>query len=178
MKRIDFINWFEDVRLGTRRLITMVPDEAFHYRAHPSSTDLEHLMRVFAGLEEQFVKGVCTNDWSMTNQPTDVRRQITRAYAEDTDDFEGLDSDTEFFETVDEIIDHLDMIHQEALDIIADLSDEEFQNRKVNVPWGEEATVQRFLIGMVEKEIHHRAELYEALRHYGTDMSPMIIWGP
>jgi hypothetical protein len=177
MRKYDFINWFEDVRVGTRRLISIVPEEAFDWRAHKTSPTMEQLMRVFAGLEEQFVKGVCTNDWSTGSDPTDIRNQMFRAYAEDTDELEVLEEGPEILETTDDVIDQLDSIHQEALDIIADLSEEEFQNRRVVVPWGEEATIQRFLIGMVEREIHHRAELYEALRHYGVEVSPLILWG-
>lgn len=178
MKRYDFINWHEDVRLGTRRLISMVPEEAFDWRPHESAPTFEQLMRVFAGLEEQFVRGVCTNDWGSGTNPRDIRTRMRNAFAEDTDDTDFPSDVPDQFESPGDIIDHLDSIHQDSLDIIADLTDDEFQDRKVTVPWGEESTIQRFLLGMVEREIHHRTELYEALRHYGVDVSPGILWGP
>ena len=178
MNRHEFIDWFEDVRVGTRRLISMVPDEAFDYRQHENSPTLEQLMRAFGSLEERFVKGVCSGDWTDPLNPTDVRSQLRRAYAEDADDMDFVFDDSESLETSDDVLDHLDMIHQETLDILADLTDEEFQNSRVQVPWGEEATIQRLLIGMVEREIHHRTELYVALRQYGCRVNPMILWGP
>ncbi len=178
MNRHDFINWHEDIRIGTRRLIAMVPDEAFDYKPHEDSPTLEQLMRVFASLEEQFMKGVCRSDWTDPEQAIDARRQLHHAFAEDTDDLEGLSSESEQLDSVDEILDRLDSIHQEALDLFADVTDEEFLNRKVQVPWGEEATIQRLLVGMVEREIHHRTELFIALRQYGLKMSGMILWGP
>ncbi len=155
----------------------MVPDEAFDYRMHDDAPTLEQLMRAFASLEEQFVRGVCAGDWSDPGNPRDVRGQVRRALAEDADDFE-YDDYAPKLETAGEVIEHLDRVHQDALDIIAMVSDEEFQNRKVQVPWGEEATMARFLIGMVEREVHHRTELYLALQQYGIPMSQMILWGP
>ncbi len=177
MNRFEFINWFEDVRLGTRRLITVVTDDAFEFRAYDESPTIEQLMRSFAGLEEKFVKGVCSGDWSERSRDTDARFQQERAFAEETDDVDGFGV-VEVFDTGDDILENLDMVHQEALDIIADLTDDEFQNRKVNVPWGEESTIQRFLIGMVEREIHHRTELMLALRLFGIRLSDQILWGP
>jgi len=178
MNKHEFIDWLEDVRVGTRRLIAMVPDEAFDYRAHNDAPTLEQLMRAFAGLEEQFVRGVCAGDWSDSKNPSDFRRQLQSAFAEDSDDPGGFPDDVCRLETTDEIIDQLDRVHQEALDIIAELTDEEFQARRVMVPWGEEATIARLLLGMVEREIHHRTELYLALQQYGIPMSQMMIWGP
>jgi len=178
MNRREFIDWSEDVRTGTRRLIAMVPEEAFDFQAHDDAPTVEQLMRAFSGLEEQFVKGVCRSDWSDKHNPRDIRRQRLRAYAEDTDELDIIDSEIELLGTADEILEHLDEIHQQALDVIADLSDEEFHNREVDVPWGERGTIQRLLVGMVEREIHHRTELYLALQQYGIPMSPMIIWGP
>jgi len=178
MNRHEFIDWLEDVRVGTRRLISMVPEEAFEYKASDDAPTVEQLMRVFASLEDQFTRGVCAGDWSNPGSPSDARRQIATAYAEDTDDLEFSGVTSESMDTADEILDHLDRIHQESLDIIAELSDEEFQARKVQVPWGEEATIQRLMIGMVEREIHHRTELYLALQQYGIQMSQLILWGP
>ena len=178
MKRHDFINWYEDVRIGTRRLITMMPDEAFDFRFHEDSLTILELMQVFKRLEEQFVRGVCTGDWSDPKHPTHARTQRFRAYEEDTDDFCAPESDDSGGNTVDEILEDLDRVHQESLDILAEITDDEFLNRRVEVPWGEVGTIERLLIGMVEREIHHRAELYFALREYGVPVSEMIIWGP
>ena len=178
MNRHEFIDWYEDVRVGTRRLMAMVPEEAFDFRPHRDSPTLEMLIRAFASLEGQYVRGVCTGDWSDPRNPTDARRQIQRAIAEDADDLDDFADGPESLETTQDILDHLDRVHQEALDIIAELTDEQFQSQRVLLPWGEEGTIQRLLIGLVEREIHHRTELYLALQQYGVPMSPMMIWGP
>ncbi|MCX6646321.1 MAG: DUF664 domain-containing protein [bacterium] len=178
MKRHDFINWFEDVRVGTRRLISMMPDEAFDFQFHEESLSMLGLMQLFAKLEEQFVRGVCTGDWTDPKHPTDPRSQQVRAFEEDTDDFCVSGDGIETPETVDDILEHLDLIHQESLDILADITDEEFMNRRVEVPWGETGTIERLLVGMVEREIHHRSELYFALREFGVPVSEAIIFGP
>jgi hypothetical protein len=178
MKRHDFIDWFEDVRVGTRRLISMVPDEALDFKPHEEALSVLGLMQVFAKLEGPFVRGVCTGDWTDPKHPTDPRSQQIRAFEEDTDDFCISEDGIELFETVDEVLENLDEIHQESLDILAEISDEEFINRRVEVPWGEIGTIERLLLGMAEREIHHRAELYFALREYGVPVSEMIIFGP
>jgi hypothetical protein len=177
LNRHEFIDWFEDVRAGTRRLISMVPEEAFDFRAWENGPTLEQVMRAFAGLESRYVRGVCTGDWSDPGNLQDVRRQMRDAFAEEADDPQYFEDECEL-QTVDEILDRLDQTHQESLDILADLTDEEFQNRRVDLPWGEQGTIMRLLLGLVEREIHHRTELYLALQQYGVTMHPMMLWGP
>ena len=178
MDRREFIDWYEDVRVGTRRLISMVPDEAFDFRPHRDAPTFEMLIRAFASLEEQYVRGVCTGDWSDPRHATDVRQQIRRAIAEEADDYGDGPGGPDGLDTARDVIDHLDQVHQEALDIIAELSEEEFLKRRVLLPWGEQGTILRLLVGLVEREVHHRTELYLALQHYGIPMSHMMIWGP
>jgi len=178
MNRFEFINWLEDVRQGTRRLISIIPEDACDFRLTDESLTIREMSHSFSLLEEQFVRGVCTNDWSDPGNPADARRQLTSALSEETDDYGLSDDVPDDFDSCGEIIDHLDNIHQEALDILAELTDEEFQTRKVVVPWGEEATIQRLLIGMVEREVHNRSELYIALKIYGVPVTDMIIFGP
>ncbi len=178
MNRYEFINWYEDVRVGTRRLIAMVPEEAFDYRPHEGGPTLEMIMRAFASLEEQFIKGVCMGDWSDPKSATDVRRQMRDAFAEEANDLDALAEDVPQLESPEEILDQLDRVHQDALDVIAELSDEEFQRTRVVLPWGEEGTILRLLLGLVEREIHHRTQLFTALQTYGLKMSEMVIWGP
>jgi hypothetical protein len=177
LNRHEFIDWYEDVRVGTRRLISIVPEEAFEFRAYETGPTLEQLMRAFASLEAQYVRGVCTGDWSDPRSPGDVRRQLCDAFAEEAADPQYFEQENEI-QTADEILDHLDLVHQEALDILAEVTDEEFQNRWVRLPWGEEGTLARLLLGLVEREIHHRTELYLALQAYGLRLSPMMLWGP
>lgn len=177
MNRHEFIDWYEDVRAGTRRLISMVPEDAFDFRAWKTGPTMEQTMRAFAGLESQYIRGVCTGDWSDPGNPQDSRKQIRDAFAEEAGDPQYFDDECDL-QTSDEILDYLDQIHQESLDILAEISDEEFQNRRVALPWGEQGTVARLLLGLVEREIHHRTELYLALQQFGVRMHPMMLWGP
>lgn len=156
----------------------MTPDEAFDFRLHEDSPTILRLMQAFAGLEERFVRGICTGDWSNPDNPMDTRHQQISAFREETDDYEFSVTGLEVPDTVDEILEHLDRIHQEALDILAEITDDEFLTLRVQVPWGEEGTIERLLTSMVEREIHNRSELYFALREYGIPVSEMIIWGP
>jgi len=177
MNRHEFIDWFEDVRVGTRRLIAMVPEEAFDFRAHKDAPTIEQLMRSFASLEKVFVRGVCTGDWSEAGVKNEIVRRVLDIVAEDAGEPPLEDSEEEL-ETSEQILEHLDQVHQEALDILAEVTEEEFQRRVVEVPWGERGTLVRLLLGMVEREVHHRTELYLALQQYGLPMHPMMLWGP
>ena len=177
LNRHEFIDWYEDVRVGTRRLISMVPDEAFEFQVCEGGPTIEQLTRAFAGLEDQYMRGVCLGDWSDPSNPWDARRQAREASADEAGDPQGFEP-TDCLETTDEILEHLDMVHQNALDVFVELSEEEFQKRVVELPWGERGTIARLLLGMVEREIHHRTELYMALQAFGVRMNPMIIWGP
>lgn len=173
----EFIDWFEDSRAGTRRLISIVPTEAFDFRQNENAPTIEQIIRAFASLEYTFIKGVCTGEWTDSGNPSDIRRQIFDTLSEEAGDPEYFELSEEL-DSAEAILDHLDRVHQECLDILAALSENEFQTRIVKVPWGEEASIARLLLGLVEREIHHRTELYLALQQYGIRMNPMILWGP
>ena len=176
MNRHEFIDWYEDVRVGTRRLISMTPEDALEFTINEQGTTIEMLLRAFASLEEQYVRGVCMDDWGGPSSPRKVKERQMQILAEETDDLDIMDVET--LETPDDILNHLDSIHDEALNILADISDDEFQHRRVDLPWGEGGTISRLLLGLVEREIHHRTELFLALGKYGLKMSDQIIWGP
>jgi hypothetical protein len=177
LNRHEFIDWYEDVRAGTRRLISMVPDEAFDFQAIDCGPTIEQIMRSFASLEDQYVRGVCTGDWSSAKNPWDARRQISDTFASEASDSDLIDRPSEL-QTSEEILDYLDEVHQNSLDILAYISEEEFRSRWVALPWGDEGTIVRLLLGLVEREIHHRTELYIALQIYGIPMNAMMLWGP
>ena len=155
----------------------MVPEDAFDFQAFDEGPTIEHLMRAFAGLEDQYIRGVCTGDWSDPKSPWDARRQMRDALSLNSGDTDIVDA-CDQPETSGEILDYLDDVHQNSLDILADLSDEEFQHRWMAMPWGDEGTIARLLLGLVEREIHHRTELYISLQLYGIPMTTLMLWGP
>jgi hypothetical protein len=177
LNRHEFIDWYEDVRAGTRRLIAMVPDEAFDFQAVDDGPTIEQIMRAFASLEDQYIRGVCTGDWSSPKNPWDACRQISDSLSSETAESDLIETPCEL-QTSEEILDYLDEVHQNSLDILADLSDGEFQSRWATLPWGDEGTIVRLLLGLVEREIHHRTELYISLQIYGIPMTAMMLWGP
>ncbi|MFH1675621.1 MAG: hypothetical protein ABIC40_01265, partial [bacterium] len=146
MNKHEFIDWYEDVRYGTRRLISIAPEEALDFRPHENSETIEQMMRMFGTLEEQFVKGICRGDWSDSDSLDDARSQICDAFAEDSGEVGELTENEESTESTDEIIDRLDRIHQESLDILADVTEEEFQSHLVALPWSEQGTIVRLLL--------------------------------
>lgn len=177
MTRHEFIDWYEDVRAGTRRLIGAVPEEAFEFQSFKDGPTIEQLMRTFASLEDQYIRGVCTGDWSDARNPWDARRQARDSFSEGASETDLIDTINEP-ETSEEILDFLDETHQCSLDILADINDKEFQNRWVVLPWCDEGTIARLLLGLVEREIHHRTELYIALQLFGIRLTTQMLWGP
>ncbi|HEX9743986.1 MAG TPA: hypothetical protein VGB30_01030, partial [bacterium] len=142
-----------------------------------NSPTVEMLMRAFAALEDQYVCGVCTGDWGDPSSPRAVKQRARDLLSEETDDWDQ-DFYQDEMDTPDAILDHLDMIHDESLNILADLSDDEFQHRTVDLPWGETGTIARLLLGLVEREIHHRTELFLLLKHFGIRITDQVIFGP
>jgi hypothetical protein len=177
LNRHEFIDWYEDVRVGTRRLISIVPDEAFEFQANKCGPTIEQIIRTFASMEDQYIRGVVLGDWSDSRNADDMRRQVREAFAEEAGDaqyFEQVDE----LETSDDVLDNLDEVHQNSLDILAELTEDEFQKRVVELPWGERGPISRLLLGLVEREIHHRTELYFALQAFGININTQILWGP
>lgn len=69
----------------------------------------------------------------------------------------------EFAAGYDEILSYAEHLHQETLEILSGLSDEDLQ-QKTETPAGTQITVWKWLRTMAEHEAHHRGQLFLMLR--------------
>ncbi|KMQ62973.1 damage-inducible protein DinB [Chryseobacterium angstadtii] len=132
----SFIDYYEKVRARTLRLIEVVPPEHIDFSYKPGKFSIGDQIRHIAAIE-RFMYG----------ETISGRKSAYAGCGKELAD--GYDETVKFFNEM----------HQETIEIIKKLSDDDL-NRKCLTPPGNEITIWKWLRAMIEHEIHHRGELY------------------
>jgi len=81
---------------------------------------------------------------------------------------EGLFSILGEVSDIDHEIEMLEKTHQETLDLVAQMPAERFEQEFINEKFGFRRKGYVILLGIIEHEVHHRAQLLTYLRILGT----------
>ncbi len=144
-----FLDYFENVRQRTRRVIACVPADRLEWTYKEGKFTLGDLIRHIAAIERY-----------MYAETVQLRPSRYAGHGRDLAD--GYDNVMAF----------LDRMHHESMAIFAGLSDADLQ-RKCVTPAGAPITIWKWLRAMVEHEIHHRGEMYVYLGLLGVPRPPL-----
>lgn len=135
----DFIKYFESIRQRTIRVVQCIPEDKIDWSPKEGKMTLGDIVRHFALSERYIFVGIAKYD---------------------KNEYPGIDSMKKM--SYAETMDFFSKIHQETMDILRTISDEDFK-KKVTTPDGAKISVWKWLRAMIEHEVHHRGALYSNL---------------
>ena len=144
-----FLDYWESVRLRTKRVVQRIPADQIEWRHAPGSFTLGDLVRHLAGIE-RYMYGE-----TVRGRPSSYAgcgRELADGY--------------------DAVVAYLDERHAESVEIFRSLSDTDLK-RKCITPAGTPITTWKWLRAMVEHEAHHRGQIYMMLGMLGVDTPPL-----
>ena len=145
----SFLDYFNKIRERTMRVVACIPPEKVEWRAVDGKFTLGDLARHIAATERNvFVECACGG----RNRYAGCEREMA----------DGLD----------EIVRFMERMHGESMDMLAQLSDDQLQ-QKCQSADGTPITTWKLLRSMVEHEVHHRGELYAYLGVLGVSVPPL-----
>lgn len=146
----SFSKYFQSVRRRTLNYIQTIPPDQLEWRPRPGEFSVAELLHHLAAVEWMFVGAVVDKKWH----------------------YLGHDHDPHT--TLAEIVADLETTHQAALAKLATFDDTALYDPCPSLN-GPEVTSWRFLMAMVEHEIHHRSQLAMYLVLLGIE--PPHIYG-
>ncbi len=146
----SFIEYFEGIRRRTLNFVRLIPPAQFDWSPREGEFTCGDLVRHLAATEQTFVGAALEGTWRY--------RGHDRALAS----------------TFDEAIAYLDACHVEAMTALRHLNDAELSQPRASLK-GPPAKAWRWLMALVEHEIHHRSQLAVYLMLLGV--KPPHLYG-
>ena len=149
----EFRKYFEGVRGRTHNYVKTIPPDEINWSPGPQRFSCGDLVRHLAATEQMYVTVVLENKWQ----------------------YHGHEP-TEHTWTLDGIIAELNVLHDNAMEKLLTLPDNQLNEPRFGpVPDTRPLKAWRWLMLMVEHEIHHRSELASYLTQMGYQ--PPQIYG-
>jgi len=147
----SFITYFESIRRRTMNYIRTIPLEQFEWQ--PASTEFTcgDIVRHIAAAEQMYVGLVVTGRWHYPGHTRDASMAAAALLAE------------------------LEGGHERAIERLRQLPDGELSQLRPALGEGPPIKVWRWLMAMVEHEVHHRSQLAIYLTLMGV--TPPQIYG-
>jgi len=132
----DFIKYFESVRRRTMNYVRIIPPDQLGWSPKEGEFTCADIIRHFIASEKMFIRVAMEGRWK----------------------YEGHEADGE--QRLDELIALLESTHVEAMKKLAQFPDQDLNQLRYG-PKGEGHPLKawRWLMAMVEHEIHHRSQL-------------------
>ncbi len=149
----DYIKYFESIRRRTLKYIETIPPEHIDWSPAEGRFSCGDLIRHLAATEQVYVGVVLDNRWLYTGHDgTEENRSLEGAIA------------------------FMNTLHQASMERLQTLPDSELMEmRDGPVPNTRPVRVWRWLLMMVEHEVHHRSELASYITELGGE--PPQIFG-
>jgi len=145
----SFLRYYGRIRQRTMKVVRCIPPDRLEWTYREGKWTLGDLLRHLAALERQMFA------------ETILGRPST---------YQGCGRD--LADGYDAVLAFLERMHQETVEIIASLSDEDLQ-RRCTTPGGASLPVWKWLRAAVEHEVHHRGQIYLYLSMLGIETPPL-----
>lgn len=146
----SFIKYFESIRRRSLTYILTIPADQLGWRPNENEFSFRQLIYHLTAAEQMFVGAVVEQKWRYLGHDPDNDHDLEATLA------------------------HLESGHQAAMDQLATLDDSRLYQPCPSLD-GPTVTTWRFLMAMVEHEVHHRSQLAMYLTLLGVE--PPHIYG-
>ena len=145
----EFLRYLEKVHQRTMRVARCIPRDRLNWTYREGKFTLGDLIRHIATIERYMFAE------TVSGRPSH---------------YAGCGP--ELADGYDEVFQFCERLHSESVDIFAQLSAEDLQ-QKCTTPDGAQITVWKWLRAMIEHEIHHRGQIYLYLSLLGVPTPPL-----
>ncbi len=146
----DFIDYFSSVRRRTLNYAGVIPNDRLNWSPREGEFTCADILRHIAAGEKMFVGVVTQSKWKYDGHGGDQR-------------------------SLAELLAHLDRTHREAMEALQSLPDSELDQTRPALEGNTQVRAWRWLMAMVEHEIHHRGQL--AMYLMLMEITPPHLYG-
>ncbi len=147
----SFLDYFESTRRRTIFFMRAVPPDKLDWQPKPGEFTCGDIIRHLAATEQMYVQVVMDGQWFYPGH------------------------DKQAGDTLDSLIERLEKVHATAVSRLRSLDNDELSHPRPSIiPQSTSVKAWRWLMAMVEHEVHHRSQLASYLMLLGIE-APQIF---
>jgi len=157
VKKDDFYKYALDTFRPTETLLKMVPADKLDWKPGPSFMSLGQLIHhLSAGIGEELHMAI-TGDWPKPEEMEASMKQMQSC-------------------SVPEALERLEKDKTTLLEVLASVSEEEFANKIISVPWGWKSPIEKMALDFREHFTNHKMQLFTYLKLLGCSVNTNTLY--
>jgi hypothetical protein len=158
VKKDDFYQYALDAFKPAEAMIKMVPADKLDWKPGPSFMTLGNLIHHLSGGIGTELRMLVNNSWP---KPEEMQAAMQGAMPSCT---------------IQEALDRLEQDKATLREVLAGVTEEEFANKIVSVPWGWQNNLERMSLDFRDHFVHHKMQLFTYLKLLGFPVNTETLY--
>lgn len=157
MRKDEYFQYAMEAFKPAETMLKMVPEDKLNWRPGTSFMTMGHLIHHLSGGIGTELRMVVENSWPKPEEMEEAMKQTPSC-------------------TVSEALARLEQDRSTLRDLLAGMTEEEFANKIVSVPWGWEFKMEKMALSFRDHFAHHKMQLFTYLKLLGLPVNTETLY--
>ncbi len=158
MKKDEYFQYAMEAFKPAETMLNMIPVDKLSWKPGPSFMTMGHLIHHLSGGIGTELKMVVDNSWPKPEEMAEMMKQTPSC-------------------SVAEALARLEEDKRTLRNILDGMSEEEFANKIVSVPWGWQSSMEKMALNFRDHFVHHKMQLFTYLKLLGLPVNTETLYG-
>jgi hypothetical protein len=157
VKKDEYFQYTMEAFKPTETLLKMVPADKLDWKPGPSFMTMGHLIHHLSGGIGAELRMAIDNSWPKPEEMAEMMKQTPSC-------------------SVAEGLARLEQDKSALRDLLAGMTEEEFADKIVTVPWGWKCTMEKMALNFRDHFVHHKMQLFTYLKLLGLPVNTETLY--
>jgi hypothetical protein len=158
VKKDEYFQYAMEAFKPTETMLKMIPADKLDWKPGPSFMTMGHLIHHLSSGIGTELRMVVDNSWPKPEEMAEMMKQTPSC-------------------SVVEALARLEQDKTTLRDLLAGMTEEEFADKIVSVPWGWKSTMEKMALNFRDHFVHHKMQLFTYLKLLGLPVSTETLYG-
>jgi hypothetical protein len=157
MKKDEYFQFALEAFKPAETMLNMIPADKLDWKPGPSFMTMGHLIHHLSSGIGSELRMVVDNSWPKPEEMAEMMKQTPSC-------------------TVPEALARLEQDKSTLRDLLAGITEEDFANKVVSVPWGWESKMEKMALNFRDHFAHHKMQLFTYLKLLGLPVNTETLY--
>lgn len=157
MKKDEYFQYALEAFKPTETMLKMIPADKLDWKPGPGFMTMGHLIHHLSSGIGTELRMVVDNSWPKPEEMAEAMKQTPSC-------------------TISEAMARLEQDKSTLRDLLAGMTEEEFANKIVSVPWGWESKMEKMALNFRDHFVHHKMQLFTYLKLLGLPVNTETLY--
>jgi uncharacterized damage-inducible protein DinB len=157
MKKDEYFQYSMEAFKPTETMLRMIPTDKLDWKPAESFMTMGHLIHHLSSGIGTELRMVVDNSWPKPEEMAEAMKQTPAC-------------------SVAEALARLEQDKSALRDLLAGMTEEEFANKIVSVPWGWTCTMEKMALNFRDHFVHHKMQLFTYLKLLGLPVNTETLY--